>query len=106
MTPAASKRLVLVSLSLMGGVVAIKDLSGRGLPGSTFTRYWALGAVGLVLSVVADFAPQIAGPLAALMAVGYLAGADGAITSFVHGAVGEQRTVAADPVGAAHKGTQ
>lgn len=88
MSPEASKKLVLVSVALMGGTAVVKDLTGKGAQGSTFKRLWALGAVGLVLSVLADFAPSIAGPFAALLGIGYLAGAEGAITSFVSGAVG------------------
>lgn len=88
MSPEASKKLVLVSVALMGGTAVVKDLTGKGAQGSTFRRLWALGAVGLVLSVLADFAPSIAGPFAALLGIGYLAGAEGAITSFVSGAVG------------------
>jgi hypothetical protein len=64
----------------MGGAGALKA-------GPTFSRLWAVGAVGLGLTVLADFAPQIAGPLAALVAIGYLAGAEDAITKFVHGGV-------------------
>lgn len=84
MNPAAAKKLVLVSIALMGGAAVIKPTGGN----PTFRRLWAVGALGLVLSIGADFAPQVAGPLAALIAIGYLAGAESAITNFFHNAAG------------------
>lgn len=86
MSPQSAKKLTLVSVALMGGTVVVKDLTGKQQ--TTFARLWAVGALGVVLSVVADFAPQVAGPLAALIAISYLAGADTAITTLVHGATG------------------
>jgi hypothetical protein len=80
LNPDTAKRVVLVSVALMAGAGALKA-------GPTFSRLWAAGAVGLGLAVLADFAPTIAGPLAALVAIGYLAGAEGTITNFVHGGV-------------------
>jgi hypothetical protein len=80
LNPDTAKRVVLVSVALMAGAGVLKS-------GATFSRLWAAGAVGLGLAVLADFAPTIAGPLAALVAIGYLAGAEDTITSFVHGGV-------------------
>jgi hypothetical protein len=80
-SPDTAKRLALVSIAVMAGAGVIKS-------GPTFSRLWAVGAVGLGLTVLADFAPGIAGPLAALVAIGYVAGAENAITNFVHGGIG------------------
>jgi hypothetical protein len=39
---------------------------------ATYKRLWGTGVVGLMLSVLADFAPQIAGPFAVLIVLGSL----------------------------------
>ena len=82
--------MVLTSVAVMGGAATIKGLTGPASTDSKFRRLWAVGALGVVLSLLADFAPQVAGPLAVLTALGYALGAESQITGFVHGAVGSQ----------------
>lgn len=40
-------------------------------PADTFRRLWATGVVAFMLSLLADFAPTVAGPFAALTVLGW-----------------------------------
>ncbi len=69
MTASSAKTIVLVTAGVMFAVVGLKRSS---LP-DPFRYAWAAGVITLGLSVVADVAPEIAGPFAVLllMAVWY-----------------------------------
>lgn len=84
---ALARRLVLVSIGWMAGV-ALYDSRVRG-NGNTFKRMWGVGVIGLMLSLAADVAPQIAGPFAALTALGVTFSPNGeqALLNFLGGAV-------------------
>lgn len=83
---ALARRLVLVSIGWMAGV-ALYDSRARG-SGNTFKRMWGVGVIGLMLSLAADVAPQIAGPFAALTALGVTFSPNGeqALLNFLGGA--------------------
>ena len=84
MSPQQAKQTVLVSMLALVAIAAFKD---KGLP--PYKRVWATGVIGVILSVVADFAPQIAGPFAALVVLGSLTnGGDQAIQNLLGGATG------------------
>lgn len=78
LSPAQARRWVLLSLVGLLGLAAYRgNLSGdRGLG----HRLWGVGMLGLMLSAAADFVPQIAGPFALLVLLGYAtSGGDKAI---------------------------
>lgn len=102
MNPATSRRLVLLSLGTMFAVTTIRDVSGKGgASSSTYRRLWATGALTLLLSIVADFAPDVAGPFALLIAMTYVMGAEDSIAGWLHGAIGAPATPAAQGAGSA-----
>lgn len=88
MTPVQARKLVLVSMFLLGVIAIYRSKQGSE---STFRRLWGLGVIGVVLSVAADFIPQIAGPFAGLVLLGSLTnGGDQAIQNLL-GSVGSGR---------------
>jgi hypothetical protein len=68
-SPQAARRWVLVSMVLLLGMAAYKGAK----PGDVgmFKRLWGVGMLGLMLSAAADFVPQLAGPFAVLVVLGY-----------------------------------
>jgi hypothetical protein len=62
MTPATAKTIVLVSGGLMFAMIGIK----RDTISDPFKFVWAAAVITLGLSVLADVAPEIAGPFAIL----------------------------------------
>jgi hypothetical protein len=69
MNPTSSRKLVLASLL---GLLALATYRGNlGGDQGIAKRLWGVGVLGLILSVLADFAPQVAGPLAFLVLAGY-----------------------------------
>lgn len=62
MSPATAKTIVLVSGGLMFAMIGIK----RSQISDPFKFAWAAGVITLGLSVLADVAPEIAGPFAIL----------------------------------------
>jgi hypothetical protein len=98
MNPQTSRRLALLSLGAMFAVTTIRHVQGKQ-PGSTYRRLWATGALAIVLSVLADFAPEVAGPLALLIAMSYLMGAEDTIAEWLHGALGSGGPQASTGVG-------
>jgi len=75
--------MVLVSAFLLAALAVYRDRS-RGA-GDTFHALWGVGVVSLLLSLLADFAPTIAGPFAALTVLGSLASGDVSIIDRVFG---------------------
>lgn len=73
-TKVQARKMVLASLFVLA-LVSIyrdrKDSSAAGQQG-TFRVLWGVGVVGMFLSLLADFLPQIAGPFAGLVALGSL----------------------------------
>ena len=62
--------MVLVSAFLLAAIAVYRDRKSGA--GNTFRALWGVGVVSLVLSIVADFAPTIAGPFAVLTVLGSL----------------------------------
>lgn len=72
------RKLVLVSIAVLAIVAVYRERQGEG--GSLYKRLWGLGVIGVVLSILSDFVPQITGPFAVLMVLGSLtSGGDKAI---------------------------
>jgi hypothetical protein len=80
-TPEQARRWVLVSMVGLLGMAAYKEAKGStaGDVGMA-KRLWGVGVLGLMLSAAADFVPQLAGPFAVLVLLGYAtSGGDAAI---------------------------
>lgn len=67
-----ARKVVLASLFVLAVVSIYRDRRGSSSSGQqgTFRVMWGVGVVGLFLSLLADFVPQIAGPFAGLIALG------------------------------------
>lgn len=66
MSPTAAKGLVVFSVLAMLALIGLNTSGKYRSGGSKYKAAWAAGVFGLVLSLVADVAPQVAGPLALL----------------------------------------
>jgi hypothetical protein len=66
-----ARKMVLVGVLLLA-IIAVYRNHQRANPADTFRVVWAVGVVGLLLSLLADFAPKIAGPFAILTVLGAL----------------------------------
>lgn len=64
----AARRTVLVSAFLLSAIAVYRNRSA----GDSFHALWGVGVVSMALSLLADFAPSIAGPFAALVVLGSL----------------------------------
>lgn len=78
-----ARKMVLVS-ALMLAVIAVYRDRKQGA-GDTFHALWGVGVLSFILSVLADFAPTIAGPFAALTVLGSLASGNVSIIDRVFG---------------------
>jgi hypothetical protein len=67
-------------------------VSGKGKQIGSFKQIWAIGVLGLFLSLISDFLPQIGGPLALLFALGFIAGGQTKINSVIDNALGKKVT--------------
>lgn len=68
-----ARKMVLVSTFLLIILSVYRDRSSTtSTPQGTFRVVWGAGIVGMFLSLLADFVPQIAGPFAALIVLGSL----------------------------------
>lgn len=72
MNPATANRMVLVSTGAMIAFVLIERHFNPAQV-DTYKRLWAVGALGVGMSLAADFVPQIAGPFALLVLVAMVA---------------------------------
>ena len=78
--PETARRWVLVSMVLL----LIMGTYKGSKPGDVgmAKRLWGVGMLGTMLSMAADFVPQLAGPFAVLVVLGYAtSGGDKAITN-------------------------
>lgn len=81
--------MVLASLFVLGLVSIYRDRKGSSASGQqgTFRTLWGVGVVGMFLSLLADFLPQIAGPFAGLVALGSLTHGGDEVIAKVLGAI-------------------
>lgn len=99
MSPQASKQTVLVSMVALIAIAAYRD---KGSP--SYKRVWGVGVLGVMLSIMSDFAPAIAGPFAVLTVLGSLTnGGTQAIDNLLGGVSGQVGKAAG---GASTKETQ
>jgi hypothetical protein len=66
-----ARKMVLVSIFLLALLSTYRDRKDASAKG-TFRVLWGVGVVGMFLSLLADFLPQIAGPFAVLIVLGSL----------------------------------
>jgi hypothetical protein len=66
-----ARKMVLVSIALLAVLSVYRDRKTT-TPQGTYRTLWGVGVVGMFLSLLADFVPQIAGPFAALIVLGSL----------------------------------
>lgn len=72
----------------------------------TFRVLWGVGVVGMFLSLLADFVPQIAGPFAILIVLGSLtSGGDKALKTFLGAIVPQPPSSPSQPVRSASGST-
>jgi hypothetical protein len=101
MTTAQAKQTVLVSMIVLVGIAVFRGKSTS----TVFKRVWGTGVIGVILGIVADFAPQIAGPFAALVVLGSLTnGGDSAIQNLLGHVPGSSGTGAPSPPAGAPPG--
>lgn len=69
-----ARRVVLVSMFLLALITMYRDRAAtrENGPAGTYRVFWGVGVVGMFLSLLADFLPQIAGPFAGLIVLGSL----------------------------------
>lgn len=98
MTPdkVQARKMVLVSAFLLAAIAVYRDRQ-QGT-GDTFRALWGVGVVSMLLSLLADFAPTIAGPFAVLTVLGSLTSGGTSIIDKILG------TVSAKPATAAASG--
>lgn len=71
MNAVQARKVVLASIGIMAAVSLYKQHTGKAATQQgTYRTLWGVGVVGVLLSLLADFAPAIAGPFAILVALG------------------------------------
>jgi len=87
-TDAGSRQMVLVSMIVTGGVVAYdltrQSSSGKAGPDAEFRTVWSVSVLFLLLAIMADVVPGIAGPFAGLIALAVLIGRSGSVNQIVN----------------------
>lgn len=85
MDQATARQLVLVSMLLSGGVIMYDLLKHRDNLGAdaSFRAVWSMALLFMLLAIMADTVPELAGPFAGLVALAILIGRKGALASIV-----------------------
>lgn len=85
-----ARKAVLVGLLVLTIVSIYKDRKGTSSAGQagSFRVLWGVGVVGMFLSLLADFVPQIAGPFAGLIALGSMTNGGDQILAKALGVIG------------------
>lgn len=89
MNQVQARKMVLVSAFLLAAITIYRDRKQGA--GDTFKSLWGVGVLSLILSVIADFAPTIAGPFAALVVLGSLTNGG---QNIINNALGKASTAA------------
>lgn len=90
MDAGTARRIVLISMLLTGGVIMYDVFKNKGKlnAGEEFKAVWSMSLLFLLLSILADTVPSLAGPFAGVVTLSVLIGRQGALSSIVH--VGKQ----------------
>jgi hypothetical protein len=85
MDKSTARQIVLISMFLTGGVIMYDILRNRGSlgEGQSFRAVWSMSLLFLLLSIMADTVPGVAGPFSALVTLSVLIGRKGALSSIV-----------------------
>lgn len=96
MTPdkVQARKMVLVSAFALAAIAVYKDRK-QGTS-DTFHALWGVGVLSLLLSILADFAPTVAGPFAVLTVLGSAASSNGG-TSIIDKVFGGAKAKPAKP---------
>lgn len=78
-----ARKMVLVSAFALAAIAVYRDRKQGA--GDTFHALWGVGVLSLMLSLLADFAPTVAGPFAALTVLGSAASGKVSIIDKVFG---------------------
>lgn len=81
-----ARKMVLIGVMLLFLISVYRDRRRQDSAG-TFRVFWACGIVGMFLSLLADFAPKIAGPFAVVIVLGSLTHGGDALLAKTLGAV-------------------
>ena len=85
-SPAAARKAVLLSAFALLGIAVYRENQGQKNQGSLYKRVWGVSVMSMMLAILADFAPAIAGPFALLTVLGSLTnGGDAAIQNLLGG---------------------
>lgn len=84
MNSSTARQLVIISMLGTGGVVAYDIITHNQLStDQTFKAVWSLALLFLLLAMLADVAPELAGPLAGLVLLAVLVGRGAALNKIV-----------------------
>lgn len=85
MQTSTARQLVLVAMLLSGGVILYDILKHKDSLGAdqSFRAVWSLALLFLLLAILADVTPELAGPFAVLVTLAILIGRQGALGSIV-----------------------
>lgn len=91
--------MVLVSLLVTGGVVMFDVLrQGPGVEaGNEFRIVWSMGVLFLLLAMLADVVPELAGPLALLILLAVTIGRGGAVSQIARNIPGGKSALDSRP---------
>jgi hypothetical protein len=80
-----ARQLVLVSMLVTGGVVGYDVLKHKDQlgPDGSFRAVWSLALLFLLLAIMADTVPGLAGPFAGLVVLAVVIGRNGALGAIV-----------------------
>lgn len=99
-SPASARKLVLLSILGLSAIAFYRSRRPE-TDVNLYRRLWGVGMLGLMLSVLADFAPSVAGPFALLVLLGSLThGGDVAIQNALAN-VGQKIPAGGQPAAAA-----
>jgi hypothetical protein len=88
MNPGTARRLVVVSMLVSGAVITYDLIRGQAKtgakPGEAFRVAWAVGVLFLLLTIGADVAPSLTGPLAGLIMLSILIGRSSAVDAIAN----------------------
>lgn len=96
-----ARKMVLVSAFLLAAIAVYRDRQQGS--GATFKALWGVGVVSLILSIVADFVPQIAGPFAVVTVLGSMTSGGDTLIGKMLGTVAATPAAAKPPTSAPAK---
>jgi len=87
MNETQAHQAVMVSLVVMLGYGLV---SNKGTKITHYQQIWAIGVIGLLLSLISDVAPAVGGALAIVFSLGFIAGGQDKMNQVVINALGQK----------------